>query len=126
MLPRAKRIVASTQFGGGFNGGETSFAHLYIRSVMDVCRCLALSGGVLFLDVVTAFATMLRRTIFDVSEGDAKWISSLEKCGFSTSDITAIRDTVAYYVSWDIDSDGNIVADPDLGRSQISINVAKQ
>jgi hypothetical protein len=31
LVPRARKLVYPTQFGGGFNGGETAFAHLYIR-----------------------------------------------------------------------------------------------
>ena len=31
LLPRAKAISLETQFGGGFNGEETAFAHLYVR-----------------------------------------------------------------------------------------------
>ena len=103
--------------GGGFNGGETSFAHIYIRTIVDACVSLGNSCSVLFVDVVTAFATMLRRSAFDISEGDASWISSLQKSGFSESDIVDIRDTVAYYASWDIDKEGNIILDPNIGKT---------
>ena len=38
LLPRAHSISLDTQFGGGFNGGETAFAHLYVRLVNQSCR----------------------------------------------------------------------------------------
>ena len=68
LIPRAKQLVFSSQYGGGFNGGETSFTHLYVRIILDTCRAMNISSAILFLDVVTAFAMMLRRTVFDLDE----------------------------------------------------------
>ena len=61
---------------------------------------------ILFLDVVTAFASMLRQSIFALEEGDEVWIRFLLDCGYTDGDIHAILDTVRYYASWDIDSEG--------------------
>ena len=38
LLPTARLLVLGTQFGGGLNGGETAFTHLYIRLIMDAAR----------------------------------------------------------------------------------------
>ena len=48
LLPRAKSLVFPTQFRGGFNGGETSFAHMYVRCVFDSCKSVGKSCGVVF------------------------------------------------------------------------------
>ena len=77
LIPRARKLVYPTQFGGGCNGGETAFAHLYSRCAFHSCRCLGLSAAILFLDAVTAFASMLRRTMFDLNSGDEAWIHKL-------------------------------------------------
>jgi len=124
LLPRARSLVHKTQFGGGFNGGETSFAHLYVRTVMDSCKYFNMSCGTLFLDVVTAFARMLRRSVFDISEGDEIWLKTLKECGFSDGDVSAIYDTVAALSSWDIDGEGDLSGGGQF-CNELSIKVAK-
>ena len=64
LLPHAVAISVNTQFGGGFNGGETAFAHLYLRLLIDAAACTSISCSIIFLDVVAAFAQMLRRIVF--------------------------------------------------------------
>ena len=119
LLPRAKLLVHATQYGGGFNGGETSFTNLNIRCAADLCKSAGTSFAILYADVVSAFARMLRRAVFDVSDGDEIWISHLRASGFCDTDIIAIRDMVAQLASWDIDCDGNIIApDPNFSLTE--------
>jgi len=124
VMPWASRLVNSTQFGGGFNGGETSMAHLYARLCMQACRASDTSCGILFLDVVTAFATMLRRSIFSIDDGDESWLKSLSNAGFSASDVKAIYDTVAELSKWCIDADGNVISDS-VNYDNLSLKVAQ-
>lgn len=56
-----------------------------------------LSCAMLFLDVVTAFAKMLRRSVFSVEEGDERWLQQLKAAGFSDADVKAIFDAVVAY-----------------------------
>jgi len=125
LVPRAKLLVHASQFGGGFNGGETAFTNLSIRCAADLCKSQGLSFSALYVDVVSAFASMLRRAAFDVNEGDEVWISHLKAFGFDQVDIVAIRDTVAHLASWSIDSGGGIVASSD-GGTNLCVNVARQ
>ncbi len=90
ILPFIKSFAIETQFGSGFNGGDTAFAHLYIRFFIDAVRCNKTSGAVLFLDIIPAFAVLLRRIIFDTDSGDEARISKLCKCGFSDGDVLEI------------------------------------
>ena len=76
LLDRARGIVLNTQFGGGFNGGETSFAHLYVRCVVEASAHQGKCCSSLFLDVVSAFASMLRTIVFDFEEADEMWIKN--------------------------------------------------
>ena len=94
LLPMATALTNTYQFGSGFNGGETCFAHLYIRLFIDICLNLKLNASVLFVDVVTAFASMLRSIIFDIDEGDEAWLRKLRDRGFSEDDINQIYSTV--------------------------------
>ncbi len=63
VMPHARKICHHTQYGSGFNGGETAFAHLYIRMVFDMCKHNHLSAAFIFMDIVTAFAVLIRRII---------------------------------------------------------------
>ena len=85
-------------------------AHLYARLCMQACRASDMSCGILFLDVVAAFARMPRRSIFSVEDGDEPWLKSLSDAGFSASDVQAIYDTVAELSRWCIDADGNVIS----------------
>ena len=68
-LPIDKNILLFTRFGGGFNGGGTVFAHLYVRIINQTCQFLNISCATLFLDVVNAFASLLTAIVFDLDEG---------------------------------------------------------
>ena len=73
-IPLAKHFVLGTQFGGGFNGGETAFAHLHVRLITDCAKLGGLSTSVVFVDVVAAFANMLRCIVFDSDGGGEAWL----------------------------------------------------
>jgi len=124
LLPSARKLVHCTQFGGGFNGGETAFTHLYARCAIDALRSQNVSSGILFLDVVTAFACMLRRSIFPNEDGDEMWLKSLRNMGFSESDIKAIYETVSSLARWDIDAYGNLLSSHD-GSDKLAQMLAK-
>ena len=96
-MPKARRTVMGTQFGGGLNGGETAFAHLYVRLAIEACLSRAVSCSVLFLDVIAAFAQMLRRIVFDCEAGDEAWYKQLSLAGFSDSDIQSIIEYISAY-----------------------------
>ncbi len=44
----------------------------------------------------SAFATLLRRIVFDIDQGDEHWLNSLAKAGFTQEDITHIYDFVKH------------------------------
>jgi hypothetical protein len=118
-------MVYNTQFGGGFNGGETAFTHLYMRNVLCACKSVGKSVGMLYLDVVTALACMLRRCIFDVSDGDELWLKSLRSHGFSDEDVEAIFNSVKARASWEIDCEGNLM-EGSLGDQNVSTKITEQ
>ena len=60
-MPWVAEVVGCGQYGSGINGGGTAFAHLHVRLFFAYCLSRNLSGGTLFVDVVTAFAVILRR-----------------------------------------------------------------
>ena len=97
LLPHVVNMAMSTQFGGGINGGECAFAHLYLRLVSDWAQVNRSSIATLFLDVCSAFATMLRRIIFCHEDGDEAWLHKLASVGFSLEEIKAIYDDICAF-----------------------------
>jgi hypothetical protein len=115
LLPHAVALSVSTQFGGGFNGGETAFANLYLRLLIDAAACQRTSCSIIFLDVVAAFAQMLRRIVFNVDAGDEAWLASLAAAGFGEEDIEAIYNNIcdSDWVQAMLNNDGsNICSSP--------------
>ena len=95
LVPMAKVLCGGSQFGSGFNGGETAFAHLYVRLFFDYCKFYKTSCALIFMDIVTAFAVLLRRIIFDDFDNDEIWLRKLSAAGFSSDDIECIIDNVS-------------------------------
>lgn len=89
-LPGVSRVVNQTQFGAGFHGGETSTAHLYVPCMMDLACSRGRSVCLVFLDIATAFASLLRRIVHAIDSGDEEWLHKLWAAGFSEEDIQSI------------------------------------
>ena len=90
LFPLANLLCVDSQFGGGLNGGETAIAHLYLRLFVDSIIFSRKSGAIVFYDVCSAFATLLRRIIFDIDQGDEHWLKQLSLAGFTQDDIDHI------------------------------------
>lgn len=46
-------FISNTQFGSGFNGGETAFGHLHVRLFLDSRKALGISGAVVFFSTLS-------------------------------------------------------------------------
>jgi len=77
LVPVAFIVCGDSQFGSGMNGGETAFAHLYVRLVVDYCKFHKQSVAFIFADIVTAFAVLLRNFFFTESDCDESWLKKL-------------------------------------------------
>ena len=95
IYPFVRLVCGLSQFGSGLNGGETAFAHLYIRLVFEYCKHNRISASFVFLDIVTAFAVLLRRIIFSETDSDESWLRKLNDNGFSNDEIKCIYDTIS-------------------------------
>ena len=104
IFPFAQLICGDLQFGSGLNGGETCFAHLYIRLIFDYCKFHNKSAAFVFLDIITAFTVLLRRIIFNESDADDLWLRRLSCSVFSQECIDVIYGVVADH-SWLISHD---------------------
>jgi len=61
-----------------------------VRLFLDGCEAAGESGSLLFLDVVAAFASLLRKIVFQVDDGDEAWLFKLKEQGFQEADISSI------------------------------------
>jgi len=94
LVPAARRYVVQSQYGAGMNAGDTSKAHLYLKSMIDISTLWQSSMSILFLDIVAAFASLLRRIVFDIDLGDEAWLHSLFNAGFSLDEVRIIYQEV--------------------------------
>ncbi len=104
LFPLANLLCVDSQFGGGLNGGETAIAHLYLRLFVDSIIFSRKSGAIVFYDVCSAFATLLRRIIFDIDQGDEHWLKKLSLAGFTQDDIDHIYNFIKCSFFDNIDS----------------------
>ena len=75
-----------TQYGSGLNHGTTTNTHLYVKSLVDIAEKQKVSISLIFADVKTAFASMLRETAFPRgydAESKAVYIKRLVSLGFT-------------------------------------------
>ena len=61
---------------------------------VDFINNSSTSGAIVFYDVCSAFATLLRRIAFDIDLGDEHWLNSLITARLSHDDVSHIYDFV--------------------------------
>ncbi len=82
--------------------------------IVDFINNSQKSGAILFFDVCSAFATLLRRIVFDIDQGDEHWLYKLSAAGFTQEDIDAIYEFVSQGFFDNIDSGVQDLADNNL------------
>jgi len=104
LFPLANVLCIDSQCGGGLNGGETAIAHLYLRLFVYFINNSQKSGAIVFYDVCSPFATLLRRIVFDIDQGDEHWLYKLSAAGFTQDDIESIYEFVSQNFFTNVDS----------------------
>ena len=69
----------------------------------------------------SAFATLLRRIVFDIDQGDEHWLNSLAQAGFTQEDITHIYDFVKQNFFDNVDSGSS-----DFTRNNVVFDLTQQ
>ena len=64
---------------------------LYLRAAMELARLHKESVAILFLAIVAALATMVRRLAFDVEAGDEVWLSKLRATGYTKEEADSVH-----------------------------------
>ena len=63
--------------------GVAAAAHFYLMLSVDATKYLKSVVAIIFFDVSNAFATLLRRIVFDIGLGDEVWLKKLSTSGCS-------------------------------------------
>ena len=78
----------------------------------------------MFVDVVNAFASLLRRIVFSFDEGDEAWLSKLRATGFTNEDVSAIYESP---ISFDWEETFSSVSSENTSQSKLlSYRLAEQ
>ncbi len=72
----------STQFGSGLHGGGTDFTHRYLRACAGATEVRGECFAALFLDAVSAFASVCRRIALPAPETIDSLAKRLAQEGF--------------------------------------------
>ena len=92
-----------TQYGSGLNNGTTETAHSYARACIDLAKMRNMSVALLFIDVKTAFASMIRAISMPFDAGqdpDEVYKSRLLKLGFSEVEAETIVNSAEAIFKW--------------------------
>eukprot|EP00973_Karenia_brevis_P085147 11817536-Karenia_brevis.AAC.1 len=90
LIQHVYNILLSTQYGSGFNGGEPAVAHLHAHALLHVGRVMRLSTFLIFIDIVSAFSSLVRYIVFDIDKNDERWLLQLKSAGFTDDEIRSI------------------------------------
>ena len=91
LATRLAGMTNAMQFGSGMHGGDTSTAHLALRSMMDIAEVQGETLDIVFVDVASAFPSLMRSPALDTVGGDEALLQRLKALGFDDTDIAAIR-----------------------------------
>ncbi len=89
-----EKTSADTQWGSGLHGGSTEPAHMYVKSCIERGAANKQSIGIIFMDVQTAFALMIREFILQTDAVEFSPDRFLKFCkarGFSDVSIEKMR-----------------------------------
>ena len=87
IIAATRTLAGDAQHGSGMNGGTTDICHLAVTECFALARTRKTAVGALFIDLVSAFATITRRiAIPDLPESEEAWKRHVVNIGFSAVD----------------------------------------
>ena len=78
VLPVVKAMVGSQQKGAGMNHGCTAIVNVQARAFVSVAEVQKVCVAPLFIDVKSAFASVVRRVALPANASDEVWRQRLE------------------------------------------------
>eukprot|EP00973_Karenia_brevis_P080311 11140099-Karenia_brevis.AAC.1 len=65
-------------------------AHLHAHVLLHLSRMMCLSAALIFIDIITAFSSLVRYIVFDIDMNDERWLRQLRAVGFTDEEIQSI------------------------------------
>ena len=94
-------LVGKTQHGSGCNGGATDICHLGVSQAYSLARTRKQSAGVLFIDLVSAFANIGRRLALpDMPTSEDGWRLHILSLGFDPDECNRIISGALTMLQW--------------------------
>jgi len=84
------KIALDTQFGSGFWGASTQYAHIMLRAFQDVAAAEKVCMATIFTDVSTAFASMSRFAAIGMPEYEGQLVAKLIQLGFDPQEVEQV------------------------------------
>ena len=101
IMVAATNLSGSGQYGAGMHGCTTDLCHMHITQTFALARARKKSGGVVFIDLVNAFASVARRIVVpDLPQSEESWRMHLFNCGFSMEDADQIVEQALTVLRW--------------------------
>jgi len=101
MLGATSLLVGRGQCGAGLNAGATDICSLMINQSFAKARAERRSCGALFADVVSAFASIVRRSVFEgLPDSEEGWRRNLLTAGFDLESIDEIIKCSVTTIQW--------------------------
>ena len=102
LIPAVVSSTCPTQMGSGLHGGACDVAHLMVSSVFALASVSKSSAATLFVDVVSACASMHRRiAIPGVADSEELWRLHLASCGFDQDSADVIVRLACSVLHWE-------------------------
>ena len=101
LLRAIDRLNPELQFGSGLGGGGCDLPHLAARAAMQVAEVRSECGALLFLDVTTAFASMVRECVLPTSAGKSSWARFLIDKGYPAEFAYEVMSVVEKVCDWE-------------------------
>lgn len=94
-------LVGEAQQGSGFNGASTDVCRLAVTECIALSHVWTCSSGILFVDLVSAFAKVARRiAIPDLPQSEEAWRTHVHNIGFTIIEANEIIDGPLSILNW--------------------------
>eukprot|EP00973_Karenia_brevis_P015578 2132039-Karenia_brevis.AAC.1 len=98
--PVLETYALDTQYGSGLHGGATDVAHLLLRAMLDCAAVAKMSCAILFIDVISAFASVCRVVGLPIPDSDDIFARRLKDIGMEAAQIDEIMGDLSDFSDW--------------------------
>lgn len=106
-IPQLRALASDTQFAAGLNGAGTEMAHLYLRAACDYAAIHRRSTCILYVDVHSAFPSMLRDIVLPLPESDEELFARISRSAMVPDVAIAVAEAIRDQRMWAEEPEGS-------------------